>query len=101
LLHDSSVEDHMTRPDLPLTEASPPEKVVMLAEELLRDAGSNASIEDLAHLLGSALACAVVMRDGGTDMDRMVETVEAAEEAAFDFHLKFVSLADRHGLRPD
>ena len=91
----------MTRPDLSLTEASAPEKVIMLAEELLRDAGSDASMDDLAHLLGSAQACAMVMRDGGADMDRMVETVEAAEEAAFDFHLRFVSLADRHGTRPE
>ena len=91
----------MTGPDSPLTEASPPEKLLMLTEELLKDIGSNATRDDLAHLLGCALACVVVLRDESDDLELMARTVATAEEAAFDFRARFMRLAEQHGIAPD
>lgn len=68
-----------------------PEKLVMVAEELLRDDGrQDSTLDDILHALGASIAWAVIREASSPcDIDGASHAVEVSTEAAFDFHDAF------------
>lgn len=77
-------------------QASPPEKLYLLAGELLRDSGcENVQPDDLAALFGCALAFSHLEASSEPDNPkRLVEYLSGAIAHAAAFHKRFVRLAD-------
>ena len=80
-----------------MTEMCTPEKLVMLAEELLRDDGRlDPTLDDILHALGASIAWAFIKEASNPcDIDGASHAVEVSTEAAFEFHHRFLNASQR------